>query len=258
MFFFFCSLLFSAPSRETREMSWPATTRCLYFRDWAAVVCVVLVLDVIFTLVRLMGLEKSQSGAQQTGSHTWLHFGWPVVGNRRRRNGLFSYFWSDDTGDIDIFLRRYFFRSSVAHNNKRRTGPKWGGIDVGSEKREENKKKVEEEEEEERKGKRRRRCVQWPDGTSWVESSRHFSRVCVLSLFSDLMSRWWRHAHSRSTTTCFFGIGGTSTSVFSSAHDQTHTQHFQHPARQNESQEVLLREETLGFALSRSTSHKQK
>ena len=75
MFFFFCSLLFSAPSRETREMSWPATTRCLYFRDWAAVVCVVLVLDVIFTLVRLMGLEKSQSGAQQTGSHTWLHFG---------------------------------------------------------------------------------------------------------------------------------------------------------------------------------------
>ena len=258
MFFFFCSLLFSAPSRETREMSWPATTRCLYFRDWAAVVCVVLVLDVIFTLVRLMGLEKSQSGAQQTGSHTWLHFGWPVVGNRRRRNGLFSYFWSDDTGDIDIFLRRYFFRSSVAHNNKRRTGPKWGGIDVGSEKREENKKKVEEEEEE-RKGKRRRRCVQWPDGTSWVESSRHFSRVCVLSLFSDLMSRWWRHAHSRSTTTCFFWNRRNLYKCFLfCTWSSTHTQHFQHPARQNESQEVLLREETLGFALSRSTSHKQK
>ena len=87
----------------------------------------------------------------------------------------------------DVFLRRYFFRSSVAHNNKRRTGPKWGGIDVGSEKREENKKKVEEEEEEERKGKRRRRCVQWPDGTSWVESSRHFS--CVRPSLSFLT---WR------------------------------------------------------------------
>ena len=86
----------------------------------------------------------------------------------------------------DVFLRRYFFRSSVAHNNKRRTGPKWGGIDVGSEKREENKKKVEEEEEE-RKGKRRRRCVQWPDGTSWVESSRHFS--CVRPSLSFLT---WR------------------------------------------------------------------